>query len=93
VNPESGEIEHDVYVGAGALNVAYDPAARLAYVSNRGADTITVVNDAGEIIANLDGGSFPNHLTVGPNGTVFAVNKARGADDANGDHIRRVVRK
>jgi len=93
VNPESGEIEHDVYVGAGALNVAYDPAARLAYVSNRGADTITVVNDAGEIIANLDGGSFPNHLTVGPNGTVFAVNKARGADDATGDHIRRVVRK
>jgi len=106
VNPESGEIEDDVYVGAGALNVAYDPAARLAYVSNRGADTITVVNDAGQIVANLDGGSFPNHLTIKPNGTlflkngkvfaygtVFAVNKARGADDANGDHIRRIVRQ
>jgi len=93
VNPESGAIEHDVYVGAGALNVAYDPAARLAYVSSRGADTITVVDDEGQIIANLDGGSLPNHLTVGPDGTVFAVNKARGADDAQGDHVRRIVRK
>jgi len=93
VNPESGEIEHDVYVGAGALNVVYDAEKRLAYVSNRGADTITVVNDEGQIVANLNGGSFPNHLTAGPDGTIFAVNKARGADDANGDHIRRIVRK
>jgi len=93
VNPESGEIEHDVYVGAGALNVTYDAGKRLAYVSNRGADTITVVNDEGRVVANLNGGSFPNHLTTGPDGTVFAVNKARGAEDANGDHIRRVVRK
>jgi len=93
VNPESGEIEHDVYVGAGALNVAYDASKRLAYVSNRGADTITVVNDEGRIVANLNGGSFPNHLAVGPDGTVFAVNKARGPEDANGDHIRRIVRK
>jgi len=93
VNPESGEIEHDVYVGAGALNVAYDASKRLAYVSNRGADTITVVNDEGNIVANLNGGSFPNHLTVGPDGEVFAVNKARGMEDANGDHLRRIVRK
>jgi len=93
VNPESGEIEHDVYVGAGALNVAYDASKRLAYVSNRGADTITVVNDEGQIVANLNGGSFPNHLTTGPDGAIFAVNKARGADDASGDHVRRIVRK
>jgi len=87
VNPESGEIEHDVYVGAGALNVTYDRATQLAYVSNRGADTIAAVNAEGQIVANLAAGSFPNHLTVGPDGTVFAVNKARGADD------RRIVRK
>jgi len=93
VNPESGEIEHDVYVGAGALNVTYDRATRLAYVSNRGADTITVVNAEGNIVANLAGGSFPNHLTTGPNGTVYAVNKARGAEDPDGDHIRRIVHK
>jgi len=93
VNPESGEIEHDVYVGAGALNVAHDPVQHLAYVSNRGAGTVTVVDAAGNIIANLDGGSFPNHLIAGPDGTVFAVNKARGADDADGDHIRKIVRK
>jgi len=93
VNPESGEIEHDVYVGAGALNVAYDSKNRLAYVSNRGADTIAAVNDKGEIVANLAAGSFPNHLTISPDGTVFAVNKARGAEDPKGDHIRKIVRK
>jgi len=93
VNPESGEIEHDVYVGAGALNVTYDPASKLAWVSNRGADTMTAVNAEGKIIANLPAGSFPNHLTTGPGGVVYAVNKARGAEDANGDHVRRIVRK
>ncbi len=93
VDPETGTIDHDVYVGAGALNVSYEPTRRLAYVTNRGADTVTVVDDNGRIVANLAGGSFPNHVSKGADGVVYSVNKARGAEDPAGDHIRRIVPK
>ena len=93
VDPATGQVEHDVYVGAGALNVSYDAKHRLAYVSNRGAGTVTVVDDGGNIVANLDGGTFPNHVSKGPDGTMFAVNKSRDADDPKGDRITRVAPK
>lgn len=93
VDPQTGTIDHDVYVGAGALNVSYEPTQRLAYVVNRGADTITVVDDNGQVVANFDGGSFPNHVSKGANGVVYSVNKARGAEDPKGDHIRRIAPK
>ncbi len=93
VDPATGKIEHDVYVGAGSLNVSYDPVKRLAYVSNRGAGTVTVVDDNGKIVANLDGGTFPNHVSKGADGTVFAVNKSRGEDDPKGDLITRITPK
>ncbi|KRG66226.1 ATP-binding protein [Stenotrophomonas humi] len=93
VDPESGKVEHDVYVGAGALNVSYSPSTRLAYVSNRAAGTVTVVDEVGSIVANLDGGTYPNHVSKGPDTVMFAVNKSRGADDAKGDRITRFVPK
>ncbi|KLJ01151.1 YncE family protein [Luteimonas sp. FCS-9] len=93
VDPQTGTIDHDVYVGAGALNVSYEPTRRLAYVVNRGADTIAVVDDSGKVVANFDGGSFPNHVSKGADGVVYAVNKARGAEDPKGDHIRRIAPK
>lgn len=93
VDPATGRIEHDVYVGAGSLNVSYDPVKRLAYVSNRGAGTVTVVDDSGRIVANLDGGTFPNHVSKGADGVMFAVNKSRGEDDAKGDLITRIAPK
>lgn len=87
VDTTTGKVLHDVKVGAGALNVAFDPVKSLAYVNNRAADTITVVDLNGKIVANLPSGSFPNHATVDGKGGVFSVNKARGADDAKGDQI------
>lgn len=93
VDIASGEVLHDVYVGAGTLNVAFNPSSGLAYVLNRGADTITVVDGSGTIVANLDGGSAPNHAAIDGDGNVYAVNKARGADDPQGDHIRRISPK
>lgn len=93
VSAADGTVLHDVKVGAGALNVAYDPAAKRAYVANRGAGTITVVSTAGEIIANLDAGSYPNHLTAAGDGSVYAVNKSRGQDDDAGDRIWHIVPK
>lgn len=93
LDPQTGKTVHDVYVGAGALNVAYDPASKLAYVSNRAAGTVAVVDAQGQVVANLEGGTFPNHVTKGPKGTVLAVNKSRGEDDPNGDRITRIAPK
>ncbi|NGM45912.1 hypothetical protein G5B31_10205 [Rhodobacter sp. SGA-6-6] len=90
----TGEVVFDTPVGAQTLNVAFDPVSGRLYVANRASDTITVVDAAGGgIVANLDGGSFPNHLTVTPEGVVFAVNKARGEEDAEGDRLTRIAPK
>ena len=77
--------------GAGALNVTFDPVKRLAYVSNRGAGTVTVIDPDGRIVANLDNGTLPNHVATDGKGNVFAVNKSRGEDDAKGDRITRIT--
>lgn len=91
---ETGEVIFDKPVGATPLNVAFDKATGQVFVANRGSDTITVLDAAtGEVLANLDGGSLPNHLKVATDGTVFAVNKARGKDDPEGDHIMRITPK
>lgn len=91
VDEASGEVVADVPVGAGALNVVFDPTSRLAYVSNRGAGTLTVVTPDGEIVANMESGTFANHVTAAGNGTIFAVNKSRGEDDPEGDRITRIT--
>lgn len=92
-NADTGEVLHDVYVGAGAVYVAFDPHSKLAYVASRGAGTVTAVDANGNIVANLDGGTFPNHVLPVADGTVYAINKSRGADDAAGDQIRRITPK
>ncbi|MET4615468.1 DNA-binding beta-propeller fold protein YncE [Stenotrophomonas sp. 2619] len=91
VDVASGKVLHDVAVGAGALNVAFDPKAGLAYVTNRGAGTVTVVDRNGKVVGNLDGGTFPNHVRADGKGNVFAVNKSRGTDDPKGDRITRIA--
>lgn len=89
----TGEVLHDVLVGAQPLNVAFEPKSRLAYVANRGAGTITAVNTAGEIVANLDAGNLPNQLRPDGLGNVWAVNKSRGAEDESGDRLWRIAPK
>lgn len=90
----TGKVLFDTPVGAGTLNVRFDAASGRLYVANRVSDTITVLDAAsGKVLANLDGGSFPNHLSLAPDGTVFAVNKARGKDDAKGNMLRRIAPK
>ena len=80
-----------VTYGAGALNVAFEPVSGLAYVTNRGAGTVTVVDGDGKVVGNLDGGTFPNHVREDGKGNVFAVNKSRGAEDPKGDRITRIT--
>lgn len=92
IDPQTGKVEESIYVGSRPLAVVWNPVTELAYVSNRGANTIAVVDaDAGELVANLKGGTQPNHLVVGENGEIFAVNKATGLEDPNGDVITRLT--
>lgn len=90
---DSGRVLHDVYVGAGAVYVAFDPVSGLAFVPSRVAGTIAVVDGDGNLVANLDGGTFPNHVHPDGRGNVFATNKSRGENDPAGDHIRRITPK
>lgn len=89
VDLASGKTLHRVSTGAGPLNVAFDPVKRLAYVTNRVSGTLSVVDPDGKLVANLPDGTFPNHVTVDGKGNVYAVNKAKGQDDAEGDRITR----
>ncbi|MBB3809154.1 YncE family protein [Pseudochelatococcus contaminans] len=90
---ESGKVLHDVATGAGALNVEFDPVSKLAFVVNRGAGTVTVVNPQGEIVANLEAGTFPNHVRADGKGNVFVINKSRGQNDETGDRVTRLTPK
>ena len=87
---DTGEVLHDVEVGAGPLNVTFEPVSRHAFVANRGSGTITVVDTQGQIVANLDAGSFPNQLRADGKGNVYAVNKSRGENDEAGDRVWRI---
>ncbi|CAN7694645.1 ATP-binding protein [Pseudorhodoferax sp. LjRoot39] len=91
VDVKTGKVFKDVKVGAGTLNVSFDPAKRLAYAANRASDTVTILDADGKIVGNLDVGSFPNHIAVDGKGTAYTVNKARGSEDGEGDRIGRIV--
>lgn len=93
VNAETGETLHDVALGATPLNVTFDAKSRLAYIANRGAGTVTVVNPAGEVVANLDVGGFPNQLRADGLGNVWAVTKSRNENDEAGDRLWRITPK
>lgn len=87
---KTGAVIANTPVGAGALNVAFDPVKRLAYVANRGAGTITVTDVDGKIVANLGPSPLANHVALGKDGTVFAVDKSGGALEAEFDEIQRI---
>jgi YVTN family beta-propeller protein len=93
VDLATGKTLYNVPVGAGALNVVFEPVSGLAYVSNRGAGTTTVVDGNGRIVANLDSGSFPNYALADGRGNVYMINKSKGKDDATGDRISQILRK
>ncbi|WP_200805416.1 YncE family protein [Pontibaca methylaminivorans] len=87
---DSGAVIADTSVGAGALNVAFDPVNRLAYVSNRGAGTIAVTDPDGNIVANLGPAPLANHVALGKDGTVYAVDNSSGPGGEDSDTILRI---
>lgn len=86
----SGELIADTPIGAGALNVVFDPVKRLAYVSNRGAGTIAVTDVDGNIVANLGPAPLANHVALGEDGTVFAVDKSSSVLGEDSDTLFRI---
>ena len=93
VDLQDGKILHTVSVGAGPLNLVWDAKNKLAYAASRGAGSIAVIGLDGSLVANLDGGSFPNHLAADEKGAVYAINKSRGKDDKTGDRVSRIILK
>ncbi len=91
VDAATGKTLHDVKVGAGPLNVALDHTRGLAYVPNRASGTVAVVSLDGQLVANLPAGTYPNHVAEDGQGTVYAINKSRGDNDAEGDRITRIT--
>ncbi|SFR12460.1 YncE family protein [Poseidonocella sedimentorum] len=92
ISAEDGSEMLDVAVGAQALNVVYVESQKLAYVANRASDSLAVVSDSGEIVANLPGGPFPNFVEESDAGVVYLINKARG-EAPDGNTLWRIVRK
>jgi DNA-binding beta-propeller fold protein YncE len=86
----NGTVIADTPVGAGALNVVFDPVKRLAYVSNRGAGTIAVTDIDGRLVANLGPAPMANHVSLGKDGVVYAVDKSANARGEEGDTVLRI---
>lgn len=93
IDLKDGSVKHNVPVGANALNVLWEPVKKLAWVASRASGTLAVVNAEGRLLANLEAGTFPNHITTDGKGNVFVVNKAKGKDDKTGDRVSRYTMK
>jgi YVTN family beta-propeller protein len=93
LNGETGAVIKSVAVGANPLNLAVDPETGNVYVTVRASDSVVVMSPEGDLLANLNVGSFPNHLTLDGEGGVLVVNKAKGKDDPKGDMITRITPK
>lgn len=90
LNGANGSVLTDTPVGAGALNVVFEPRGRLAYVSTFGAGTVTVVNPEGQIVANLPAPPVANHVSTDGRGNIYvAVKSGWGGGDVN-DTIQRL---
>ncbi|MFV0283270.1 MAG: YncE family protein [Castellaniella sp.] len=89
LDARNGEALRRIATGAGALNVAFDPMHRLAYVANRGAGSVTVVDDQGEIQAQVNTGSAPNHIALDPQGTAWVMVK-KSRNDPRRDRLVRI---
>ena len=67
-----------------------DPVKRRAYVSSRGAGTVSVLDADGKFLANLGPAPLANHVSTDRRGTVFAGDKSANARNEEGDTLLRI---
>jgi DNA-binding beta-propeller fold protein YncE len=89
LNGADGSVIADTPVGAGALNVVFDPKSRRAFVSTFGAGTVTVTDVDGRIVANLPAPPVANHVSTDGRGNIYAAVKSGWTSDGN-DSILRI---
>ena len=90
IDGANGELIRQVHTGAGSHNVEVDPEARRVYAESRIAGTVTVMDMDGNILANLGNMPRVNHIELGDNGVIYAVDKSVGVTQAETDVIYRI---
>lgn len=93
IDLKDGKLLHSVSVGAGPLNVLWDAKNKLAYAVSRGSSSVAVIDLNGKLVANLDAGSAPNHISTDGKGAVFVINKSQGQNDKTADRVNRIMLK
>lgn len=90
-NVDKQAVVANIPTGAGALNTDYNAATGLVYVSNFGADTVSVIDATSlKLVANLSLGGRVNHVQSGKDGNVYAVTKS--AIDKDGKTYNKLVK-
>ncbi|RKF17602.1 YncE family protein [Altericroceibacterium spongiae] len=87
---DTGDVIADTPIGAMPLNVAFDPQTNHVYVASRVSGSIAVADVNGNILANLGPAPMANHVALGKDGVVYAVDKSAGALDTEGDRVLRI---
>lgn len=93
VDLKSEKILHNVSVSAGPLNVVWDEKTQLAYVSSRAAGAVAAINLKGELVANLQAGRQPNHISTDGKGNLYLVHKAENAQSETDDLLTHIQLK
>lgn len=88
LNGSDGSVVADTPVGAGALNVVFEPKSRRAFVSTFGAGTVTVTDVDGRIVANLPAPPVANHVSADGRGNVYVAVKSGWTTDGNDSVLR-----
>lgn len=88
LNGADGSVIADTPVGAGALNVVFEPKSRRAFISAFGAGTVTVTDVDGRIVANLPAPPVANHVSTDGRGNIYAAVKSGWSRDGNDSVLR-----
>jgi YVTN family beta-propeller protein len=82
INPVNNTITGTIQVGAGPAGVTFTPDGNFAYVANRSANTVTVINAVTNSVvgAPIPVGASPTSVAVTPDGTwVYVTNYDSGS--------------
>ena len=91
IDTMTGETLKQVNVGANPLNAAVEPVSGNVFIALREGDSVAVISSEGEILANLDVGSTPNHLVADGSGGIYVVNKSGGEGDPTADRLSHIT--